>query len=50
MFNADGTVIHGPAVKPLPTKKVPAKRPDRPARRSASKSGAQRRPRAKGGR
>jgi glycine/D-amino acid oxidase-like deaminating enzyme/nitrite reductase/ring-hydroxylating ferredoxin subunit len=40
MFNADGTVIHGPAVKPLPTKKVPAKRPTRRARRSVS----QRRP------
>ena len=43
MFNADGTVIHGPAVKPLPAKKVPAKRPPRRARRSVS----QRRPRAK---
>jgi Rieske Fe-S protein len=26
MFNADGTVIHGPAVQPLSSKKVPAKR------------------------
>jgi Rieske Fe-S protein len=43
IFNADGTVIHGPAVKPLPTKKVPAKRPTRRARRP----GSQRRPRAK---
>ena len=50
MFNADGTVIHGPAVRPLPTKKVPAKRPVRHARRSSSQSGSQRRPRAKSGR
>jgi Rieske Fe-S protein len=45
-FNADGSVIHGPAVKPLPTRKVPAKPPARRARRS----GSQRRPRAKSGR
>jgi glycine/D-amino acid oxidase-like deaminating enzyme/nitrite reductase/ring-hydroxylating ferredoxin subunit len=45
MFNADGTVIHGPAVKPLPSKKVPAKkRPARRTRRSASRSGSKRRP------
>ena len=47
MFNADGTVIHGPAVKPLPAKKVPAKRPARRPRRSGSQSRSQRRPRAK---
>ncbi|HZN30424.1 MAG TPA: FAD-dependent oxidoreductase [Xanthobacteraceae bacterium] len=47
MFNADGTVIHGPAVMPLPTRKVPAKRPARRPRRSGSQSRSQRRPRAK---
>jgi glycine/D-amino acid oxidase-like deaminating enzyme/nitrite reductase/ring-hydroxylating ferredoxin subunit len=44
MFRADGTVIHGPAVQPLPTRKVPAQGPTRRER----PSGAQRRPRAKG--
>src|SRR5437763_14103443 len=38
MFNADGTVVHGPAVQPLPTKKVPATGPVRPARRTPSQS------------
>jgi Rieske Fe-S protein len=47
MFNADGTVIHGPAVKPLPAKKVPAKRPARRAPRPRSRAGSQRRRTAK---
>jgi nitrite reductase/ring-hydroxylating ferredoxin subunit len=43
MFEADGSVIHGPAVKPLPASTLPSKRtPRRPSaarRRSKSKNG-----------